>query len=144
MIAAVHNIKNRMLRNRDKRVAEDWQGYNHKPYAADPSGELSEFRKAQEIAVGVLNGTLADPTNGATHFYSPQSMRKEGEPVKREDIGGGLEDVPGVHARHSSQHVRNYRPVWSITPSFTQNTVPGILDREFKFYKQKDNTGRVL
>lgn len=64
----------------------------------------------------------AGPTGGATHFYSPKFMPKEGHPTGGRDVGGGLESVPGV--LENSQPVRSYRPGW--TTSFTEVHVPGV------------------
>ncbi len=88
-----------------------------------------------------MDGTSPDPTGGATHFYSPQSMPKEGEPVpKGADIKGGLESVPGVVGDDLQTPVRNYRPGW--TSRFQPSKPAGIPPAIAKFYTDQD-LGRV-
>ncbi|MDG6094280.1 cell wall hydrolase [Acetobacter sp. AN02] len=80
-------LKNRMRRNGISSVRQAWRGYAH-------SGRLDNRTLA--IAHSILEGTTPDPTDGATHFYTPQIMPKEGESTSGADVGGGLELVPGV------------------------------------------------
>ena len=90
----------------------------------------------------VLSGRLQDPTNGATHYYSPRSMPVEGKPLPRNAaVSGGLESVPGVTDGKHGPPIRNYRPGWSLV--FDPRPVAGILDHEYKFYRQPDGAGRV-
>ncbi len=76
MIAVGHTIHNRMLRNRLARVDEVWRGYNHRSVSGEPQSS-PEFRMARDVATGILNGSVADPTDGATHYYSPKSAPKK-------------------------------------------------------------------
>lgn len=50
----------------------------------------------RELAKNLLEGQISDPTEGATHFFSPISMPKEDEPTMGFDIAGGLHKVPGI------------------------------------------------
>lgn len=61
--------------------------------------------EAMRIARAVLAGTIADPTGGATHFYSPISMPAEGQDTTGYDVWG-LEQVNGLGHR-------NYAPRWA-------------------------------
>jgi len=66
----------------------------------------------KELARGLLEGRIVDPTNGATHFVSPISMPKEGEPTKGFDVKGGLHYVPPP----SNIPARAYFPGWAAKP----------------------------
>ncbi len=78
-------VLNRMRRNGGARVKDVGSGYARnqppRPWAI-------------KLATAILRNELADPTSGATHFYSPQYMPKEGETAGRADVGGGLERAP--------------------------------------------------
>ncbi len=63
------------------------------------------------LASNIQSGGVADNDDGATHFYSPRSMPKEGDPTGGFDVGAGLEQVPGVE-RPAGIPIRNYRPSW--------------------------------
>ena len=81
-----HTILNRMQRNGTALVADVAGGYARpKPPREDTVA----------LARQVFDRTSVDPTGGATHFYSPQTMPKEGQQT-RGDVGGGLEAVEGV------------------------------------------------
>ena len=85
------------------------------------------------IAEGILTGTLSDISQGATHFYSPSAMPKKGDAIRHGmDIGGGLESVMGVN-KHGTP-VENYQPGW--TTAYHRIYVPGVLEKDFKFYRQ--------
>lgn len=77
------------------------------------------------LAKQLLSSTVADPTDGATHFYSPISMPKKGEPTKGFDVKGGLELVPPLD-------VENFRPGWAVT--MTERIVPGVRPVMYRFY----------
>ena len=77
MTAVGWTIRNRMGRNGVTEVDKAWHGYSH---GTKPTG--ANLKHAETIARGVLNGTVADPTNGATHFYSPNTMPKDGVDVE--------------------------------------------------------------
>ncbi len=120
-------VRNRMIRNGTAQVDHAWHGYQHgkAPTAA-----------AILIAKGILDGTIPDPTDGATHFYTPKIMPKEGEDTTGVDVSGGLESVPGV-VDDDGKAVKNYRPGFAST--FTEKTVPGVPPAIFKFYQQPGN-----
>jgi len=73
----------------------------------------------------------------ATYFYSPQVMPKEkdAESVKHgKDIGGGLEGVAGVVDKKGTP-AKDYKPSWA---NYLDNVaVPGLDERNFKFYRGK-------
>jgi hypothetical protein len=110
-------VLNRMRRNGTARVKDVWSGYSRnqppRPWAI-------------RLAAKILRNELADPTNGATHFYSPMNMPKEGQQPGSADIGGGLEqseDLPN----------KNYRP--GYTKSFSATRIPQVRDKLFRFYR---------
>lgn len=140
MVAVGHTLRNRMLRNGVSTVQEVWGGYDRRAATPELPGDIAAYALAKEVAEGIIRGTIADPTNGATHYYSPQSMANEEEPV-RGDVAGGLEDVPGVLSTDRSRHVRNYQPGW--TSAFDPRPMPAIPERFFKFYRQPDGGRRV-
>lgn len=47
---------------------------------------------------------INDIREGATHFYSPRSMPKEGESTTGRDVGGGLEQTPGLDKKTIGLH----------------------------------------
>jgi len=53
----------------------------------------------KELAQKLLEGRIPDATGGATHFFSPISMPKEGESTTGFDIGGGLQKVLGTASK---------------------------------------------
>jgi hypothetical protein len=132
MEAIGHTILNRMQRNGTALVADVAGGYAK---LASPDSQTIA------LAVRLLDGTSPDPTGGATHFYSPQSSPKEGQPVpKGADIKGGLESVAGVTGNDRRTPVRNYRPGW--TTRFQPSKPTGIPPAIAKFYIDQD-LGRV-
>jgi spore germination cell wall hydrolase CwlJ-like protein len=129
MTAVGWTLRNRMIRNRTDHVDHAWRGYQH---GKAPSAE------AMRIAEGIIDGTIPDPTNGATHFYTPDIMRKEHQPPRKgEDDSGGLEQVDGVTDGHGKP-VKNYRPGFADpgAKDFEQHSVAGVPEHRFKFYKQ--------
>jgi len=46
------------------------------------------------LAEDLLERKIPDPTEGATYFFSPRGMPKEGDDTTGFDIGGGLQQVP--------------------------------------------------
>jgi len=110
-------VLNRMHRNGTARVRDVCSGFSEKQ---TPTPD------AVSLATKILRNQLADPTNGATHFYSPINMPKEGQNTGRADIGGGLEqsgDLPK----------RNFRP--GYTKSFSAMKIPEVRDKLFRFYR---------
>ena len=116
-------IVNRMKQRHAKRVSDVWHGFSHshKPDQSDT-----------KLATDILTGKERDISQGATHFYTPGRMPKEGDSIPvGTDARGELESVVGV--------TRNGQPVRNYTPSWTRNRVainiPGVRDSIFKFYK---------
>ena len=143
MVVVGHTLRNRMLRNGVKNVHQVWGGYDHSapaPKKSEP-GNIAALATAKKLAADILDGKVPDPTDGATHFYSPTNMPKEDEPHPRGDVGGGLETVPGI-TDDNGNPVRSYRPGWSVDPHFKPLSVPGFQDRDYKFLK-KEGTDRV-
>lgn len=120
-------VRNRMTRNGTTEVDRAWHGYQHGKAAT---------ATALVIAKGILDGTIPDPTGGATHFYTPKIMPKEGDDTTGVDVGGGLESVEGV-VDDDGNPVKNYRPSFAAT--FTEKVVPGVAPAIFKFYQQPGN-----
>lgn len=125
MIAVGFAVHNRMARNHKSRVREVWGAFSH----VNLHPKETEIRIAREI----LSGRASDPTRGATHFYTPDRMPREGAAVGRADIRGGLESIPGVIDPNTNQPYRNYKPGWAIESERVD--VPGVLPSKFRFYK---------
>jgi hypothetical protein len=60
-------------------------------------------------------------------------MPKKGGRTAGIDVGGGLESVPGVVDKNDKA-LQNYRPSWTLT--FDNETVVGVPDSAFEFYRQ--------
>ncbi len=118
-------VVNRMRRNDTSRVQDVWGGFAH---FKEPS------RESRIVARELLEAPGTDPTQGATHFYTPQAMPKEGN--HSGGRGQTLESVPGVVDK-SDAPVRNYRPHYADI--FPEQHVPGIPERSFKFYRDPGN-----
>ena len=140
MAAVGHTLRNRMLRNGAGTVQEVWAGYDHRSAAPEKEGDVAAYALAKQVAEDIIDGKIADPTNGATYYYTPARMAKE-EGAMHGDAAGGLEDVPGVLSDDRTRHVRNYRPGWAT--SFEPRPMPNIPERLFKFYRQPDGGRRV-
>ncbi len=118
-------VINRMKKDHSEQVSSVWAHGNfaHSHMATGMSLHLSER---------ILSGDAIDISQGATHFYSPKSMPKEGDALSsRIDTRGGLESVPGV--TKNGRATRNYRPRWATTSHNIR--VPGIQDKDFKFFR---------
>jgi len=115
-------VLNRMKRNGENKVEEVVKP-NKFAYNQEPTKEI------EELARGILKCTVADNSGGATHFYSPQAMPKEGDDTTGYDIGGGLEKVAGVSKK-------NYRPGWAGEGKYPRVPVGGAVDKRFKFHRQ--------
>jgi hypothetical protein len=114
--AVAATVLNRMDERDTDSVRAVWDAYAH---GRDP------YPEDCELAAAMLSGRLADPTEGATHFYSPRSMPAEGDPVGGYNVDGGLERVPGLDRRY-------YRPGWAT--EFRRVFVEGVRPAFFKFY----------
>ena len=85
---------------------------------------------SRQIAQGILNGSIPDNTGGATHFYTPEMMPREGQPTGKWDVRGGLESTAGLSSR-------NYRP--SYATQYEAKSVPGVRDAKFRFFRAPGN-----
>jgi hypothetical protein len=110
-------VLNRLKNAGQTSVHQVWNAYAHNQ---SPTEEM------MELARQLLAGQRADITDGSTHFYSPQSMPKEGQVTAGFDVGGGLELVPPLRAR-------TFAPSWTKTMKFVD--IPGVRPSFFKFYK---------
>jgi len=116
-----YSVLNRMKRNKKDSV-KDVQG----AYATNqqPTKEIKDF------VASLLKCEVADNSAGATHFYSPRSMPKEGDENKpgfeRFDTRGGLEKTEGVEKK-------NYKPSWAATDPKVD--VDGARDSHYKFHR---------
>lgn len=110
-------VRTRMNRKPTDVVRDVWDAFAHNQA---PTPEIVT------LAGQLLDGTVVDNAHGATHFYSPRSMPKEGGSTTGYDVAGGLELVPPLT-------VRNYRPGWVL--AFTACTVSNARPHYYKFYK---------
>jgi hypothetical protein len=96
----------------------------------DVSGQYSTAQAATapmvQLAGQLLRGEITDPSDGATHYYSPKTMPKEGQPTSGYDVGGGLELVPPLKEK-------NYRPSWA--GAFVEISVTGARPYMYKFHR---------
>jgi outer membrane protein assembly factor BamB len=79
------------------------------------------------LAERLLEGQIPDPTGGATHFFSPISMPKEGESTTGFDVGGGLHQVSGITERV-------YFPSWTEQLTWVGELVD-VRTAYFMFYR---------
>jgi hypothetical protein len=114
-------VLNRMARNQTDKVKDVWGGFAH---------NQSPTQEILTMATHLIKGPLADNSNGSTHFYSPNAMPKEGDNTTGFDVGGGLEQTPGLSKK-------NYRPKWSL--DFEAKNVTNVRPVLFKFYRQPGN-----
>lgn len=131
MTAVGSTVLNRMRRNGDAAVRDVWGQYSH---------GLAPGAEALAVARDLLDGRLPDPTNGATHYYSPNAMVKENQ-LTNGGRGYVLESVPGVVDPATGRPVRNRVPAYAL--AFDPRQVPGIPDSAFKFFKQPEDGRRV-
>ncbi|MCX7382546.1 MAG: cell wall hydrolase [Alphaproteobacteria bacterium] len=131
-------VVNRTRRNRTAAVEDVAAGFARSRIEPDLSKKENDV--VRTIATAILDGLVPDPTNGATQFYTPRRMPKEGQPVGKSDVRGGLESVSGVLGAQD-RPVRNYRPGWpdsrlpSGKPAFTEVAVPGVPVASFRFFR---------
>ena len=123
-VAVGNTVLNRMHRNKTVKVEDVWSAYDR---SQAPSKEMLS------LAANLLSGKISDNTGGATHYYSPRSMPKEGTPIKGFDVGGGLERIAG----RASQ---SYRP--SFVNSFEYVNILDVRESYYKFYFSP-GTGKV-
>jgi hypothetical protein len=84
-------------------------------------------QEIRELAERLLQGRIQDNTGGATYFFSPISMPKEGESTTGFDVGGGLQEVPGI-----SKKV--YFPSWT-KQLVCAGDLPNVRASYFMFYR---------
>ena len=101
-VAVEFTVVDRMRRNGTFNVHAVWSRYGHS--ASPTQGTIALARQ-------ILSGAIADPTDGATYFYTPDIMPKKGGRLHG-DTGGGLENAPGVFRQGTVQTVQDYRPAW--------------------------------
>ena len=77
-------------------IVTSWYAHNQEP---------TEVIKT--LAKDLLEGQIPDPTSGATHFFSPRGMPKEGEDTTGFDVDG-LHQVP-----LDGQDIKVYFPSWA-------------------------------
>ena len=131
MQAVGWTVINRMQRNHTGTVRDVEKGYAH---------GTEEHSIPTQVAQDILDRRVPDPTKGATHFYTPDSMPKEGDPTDHKDVGGGLESVPDV--TRDNQPIKSYAPSWAADGRFAAVPVPSVPEHLFKFYRPIGN-GRV-
>lgn len=90
-------------------------------YNQEPTLEIKELSRK------LTEGQIPDPTAGATHFFSPISMPKEGEPTEGFDVGGELHEVPGINERV-------YFPSWTNTLTWVGD-LDNVRRAYFMFYR---------
>ncbi len=81
----------------------------------------------KELAKRLLQGQIEDVTGGATHFFSPISMPKEGESTSGFDTGGGLHTVTGIDSKV-------YFPSWAETMNYV-GSLKNVRSAYFMFYR---------
>ena len=133
---------------REERIAVGWTVLNRLD-SGEFGGDIEEIVKGgyaynQEpteeiiaLAEELLERQISDPTEGATHFFSPISMPwegDEGEFIERLgrhfdefDTGGGLHEVPGIEKRV-------YFPSWTRTLTWVGD-LDNVRRAYFMFYR---------
>ena len=89
----------------------------------EPTSEIGELAKK------LLEGRIPDATGGATHFFSPIGMPKEGESTTGFDIGGGLHEVPAIAKKV-------YFPSWTQTMTYVGD-LKDVRKSYFMFYRSE-------
>ncbi len=87
----------------------------------EPTSEI------RELARKLLEGQIPDATGGATHFFSPISMPKQGESTTGFDVEGGLHVVPGIAKKV-------YFPSWTKTYTWVGD-LNSVRRAYFMFYQ---------
>ncbi|OGO24104.1 MAG: hypothetical protein A2Z28_06145 [Chloroflexi bacterium RBG_16_51_9] len=90
-------------------------------YKQEPTSEI------RELAKKLLEGQIPDATGGATYFFSPISMPKDGESTTGFDIGGGLHKVTGIDSMV-------YFPSWATTMTYIDD-LKNVKQAYFMFYR---------
>jgi hypothetical protein len=100
----------------------------NRPFVEDPlrtDNELDRiaWRRCYEIAGQILNNTLNDPTNGATHFFSPKSQRE----------GFGPYDIPETGNK-------SLIPFWALPTGYNRDSPPPLHWKITELYQTRDLT----
>ncbi|RQW80314.1 MAG: hypothetical protein EHM14_05370 [Methanothrix sp.] len=82
-----------------------------------------------DLAASLIAEPGADPTGGATYFFSPISMPKEGKATGGYDIGGGLHEVEGISGKV-------YFPSWALTME-SAGDITGVRPAYYMFYRER-------
>jgi Cell Wall Hydrolase len=130
------------LGTQEERVAIAWVIFNRVSSPSFPNTicgvalEPRQFATNQNPTTEILNLARSlishpgiDPIGGATYFFSPISMPKEGDPTDGFDVGGGLHTVPGISGRV-------YFPSWTNTLYWVGN-LPNIRQTHYMFFSPK-------
>ncbi len=126
-LAVAWVIRNRMRRHPTDRV-HDVIAPNKFETHMPATGATTDIARQVQAA-----DPSADPTHGATHYYSPVEMPEEGESTAGNDVKGGLETTPGLKRK-------NYRPGYAAT--YEAVGAAGVQEKYLKLYKQPGD-GRV-
>lgn len=86
-------------------------------------------QKILDLSTSLIDDRGTDPTGGATYFFSPISMPKEGDATRGYDVGGGLHEVTGI-----DENV--YFPSWTLTMVPTGD-IPGVRPAYYMFYQEE-------
>lgn len=124
-------VINRMKRMQTDKVSDVVQvnGFYHYAIDQDPLPHPEYAELAQKL----LNGQISDFTEGATHFFSPYSMPKEGDNTANFDCDGGL---VRYKTPRTSRQVRVCTPSWSRTLRYVNLQNRGIRPFFFEFYAE--------
>lgn len=109
-------VLNRLKNKGLTAVDQVWSAYAHRQTPTAPLIALANQ---------LLAGEIADITEGATHFYSPVSMPKEGQATSGFDVAGGLELIPPLTER-------NFAPSWAKTMRLVE--IANVRPHMYKFY----------
>jgi hypothetical protein len=118
-------VRNRMSRNGTTSVADVYRAYSRNQAPTDAMRATARQILAADAAT--------DPTNGATHYYSPRGMPAEGQNTTGFDVAGGLETTSGLNAQH-------YRPGFATT--YEARDVTGVRPAYYRFFRSTQ-TGHV-
>ncbi len=77
MAAVGHVINNRAKTGKYKNISEVVTTPDQFAAPMDIDRESDQYRRARDIASGVLSGNIEDPTGGATHFANVEKVRQD-------------------------------------------------------------------
>jgi len=119
-------------------------GYGHgKLRLMSPKTTASAPPGILEVAKGILQGGIPDPTGGATYFFSPCSMPRKGQSTAGMDVRGGLQEVPGASVMVYFPSWAGPQKGWTIAEGYHTKdhlewvgSLPGIDNFAFMFYRR--------